>query len=534
MLTSLPRIFKLTVLVCGFCSIDAGRMPLGNAAKVTGLRSPRLTGAPSMTGMRSDMLRAGLPSLRIVGLRGGEGELAVEEAVNNLRSKSLDLGKTNEEVVQALKLMQTYIENIIKNPAETKFQKIRAGNKAFTSKIASLEGAAEVTADTLGHMVTTGPEGDGEQQIEEFWRLSCTLQGHEGDVRGISVVGDGKLVTASRDKSLKLWVESKEEGGEDGKAASYTYKDSKQLTGHEYHVASCSYLGPSDENPNGLILSGSYDYTSSGQVKVPAVVNMWDAETGDLRHSLTGHTATVSSIACSTDGKEIFSASWDKAVWALLPLPGNKLLSGSADRTIRLWDTVEGKCIGTLTGHSDCVRALVMLPDGKVASAGNDCMIKIWSLDLSGNSLEQTCGFCLGTFAGHENFIYDLAVLPNGDLVSAGEDRTIRVWRDGRQVCAIRNPDTVWSIAAISNGDIAAACADGKARIFTQADERMASEEQQNEYEELLAKTKIASHTLGGLQLEKLPGPEALERAGDHDGQVELEGEEEGGRRTWK
>ena len=76
--------------------------------------------------------------------------------------KSLDLGKTNEEVVQALKLMQTYIENIIKNPAETKFQKvlfiplargracevccaqIRAGNKAFTSKIACLEGAAEV------------------------------------------------------------------------------------------------------------------------------------------------------------------------------------------------------------------------------------------------------------------------------------------------------------------------------------------------------------------------------------------------------
>ena len=66
----------------------AGRMPLGNAAKATGLRSPRLTGAPSMRG-RSDMLRAGLPSLRIVGLRGGEGELAVEEAVNNLRSEWL-------------------------------------------------------------------------------------------------------------------------------------------------------------------------------------------------------------------------------------------------------------------------------------------------------------------------------------------------------------------------------------------------------------------------------------------------------------
>eukprot|EP00960_Hanusia_phi_P001752 50235-Hanusia_phi.AAC.1 len=107
-------------------------------------------------------------------------------------------------------------------------------------------------------------------------------------VRGIAAIGDGRIVTASRDKSLKIWLEGKEEGEEEGKPASYVYKDAKQLTGyvavahpshsliiislptlhalsavvpklnsclftcrHEYHVASCSYLPPSNEDPNG-------------------------------------------------------------------------------------------------------------------------------------------------------------------------------------------------------------------------------------------------------------------------------------------
>jgi WD40 repeat protein len=56
----------------------------------------------------------------------------------------------------------------------------------------------------------------------------------------------------------------------------------------------------------------------------------------------------------------------------------------------------------------------------------------MWSLDLSGNSLDTSCGFCIGTLAGHDNFIYTLAVLPNGDIVSGGEDRTVRVWHDGK------------------------------------------------------------------------------------------------------
>jgi hypothetical protein len=50
----------------------------------------------------------------------------------------------------------------------------------------------------------------------------------------------------------------------------------------------------------------------------------------------------------------------------------------------------------------------------------------------------------------------------------------------------------------------------------------MASEEELKAYEELLAACTINAHTMGGLQLDKLPGPEALEEQGKTDGQTRV------------
>jgi len=491
----------------------------------------------------------------------------------------MDAGKSNDEVNAAVKLIALYVGNAAKNPQESKFLRIRAGNKAFAGKISSLEGAVAVleackfmpqqqapaegkpeelfyvisseevgalgaaegaltaaisaaqtvAADTLGQLVTTAAEADA--AIEEVWRLGCQLEGHTQDVRGVAASEEGCLLTASRDKTVKVWALSKD-------SSQYTLH--KDLQGHEYHVASCAAVAATARDEE-LFLSGSYDLTTAGQVSIPPVVNVW-SPSGQLKKSLGGHKGTVSFLASSPEGDKLYSASWDKtirvwdrstlehqfelkghsqAVWALLPLRQGKLLSASADRSIKLWDQEE--CVGTLSGHTDCVRALALLPDGRFVSAGNDNTIKIWSLDLAGNSLEQTCGFCLATLVGHTNFVYALAVLPSGDIVSGGEDRTVRVWRDNKCVSIIRHPDTVWSVTALPNGDIATGCADGKARVFTQSEERQAGEEAMKEWEKLLANSTIASHTMGSqLQLDRLPGPEALEAPGATDGQTRV------------
>ena len=51
---------------------------------------------------------------------------------------------------------------------------------------------------------------------------------------------------------------------------------------------------------------------------------------------------------------------------------------------------------------------------------------------------------------------------------------------------------------------------------------RMAGEVELKRYEAQLAACKVSAHTMGGLQLDKLPGPEALEERGKTDGQTRV------------
>ena len=60
---------------------------------------------------------------------------------------------------------------------------------------------------------------------------------------------------------------------------------------------------------------------------------------------------------------------------------GKQLASGSEDKTIKLWDVANRKCLATLKGHSDAVNSVAWSPDGKtLASAGDDSTIRLWDV----------------------------------------------------------------------------------------------------------------------------------------------------------
>ena len=58
---------------------------------------------------------------------------------------------------------------------------------------------------------------------------------------------------------------------------------------------------------------------------------------------------------------------------------GKQVASGSADRTVRLWDVETGACIRTLEGHGRGVYSVGFRPDGKQLASGSfDRTVRLW------------------------------------------------------------------------------------------------------------------------------------------------------------
>ena len=62
---------------------------------------------------------------------------------------------------------------------------------------------------------------------------------------------------------------------------------------------------------------------------------------------------------------------------------GKRIVSGSDDKTVRLWDADTGQPVGQpLTGHTDMVLSVAFSPDGKrIASGSVDTTVRLWDAD---------------------------------------------------------------------------------------------------------------------------------------------------------
>ena len=130
-------------------------------------------------------------------------------------------------------------------------------------------------------------------------------------------------------------------------------------------------------------------------------LRLWDAETGALVSVMEGHLDEVSSVCFSPDGKKIASASKDK--------------------TVRVWDTRTGSALSTLTRHSDAVCFVRFSPDGwRIVSASVDTMICVWDV-MSFSVIKR--------LKGHTLKVTSLAFFPNGSqIVSGSSDKVLRIW----------------------------------------------------------------------------------------------------------
>lgn len=78
-----------------------------------------------------------------------------------------------------------------------------------------------------------------------------------------------------------------------------------------------------------------------------------------------------------------------------------------------------------LRGHTVWISSLSILPSGDIVSGSWDKTIRIWGRDIDDiNGLYV----CKQTLTGHTVCIATLSILSSGDIVSGSWNKTIRVW----------------------------------------------------------------------------------------------------------
>ncbi len=131
---------------------------------------------------------------------------------------------------------------------------------------------------------------------------------------------------------------------------------------------------------------------------------------------------------------------------------GLRILSGSSDTTMILWDRTTGKIIRRFGGHVGSVRSVAFLPDGHRGLSADEAgkVVRLWDLE-SGQSIRQ--------FRGHLETIFSLTVSPQGRLAYSGSgggtDFSVRVWDvgTGRGMRQLEgHKGMVWSLAVSPDG----------------------------------------------------------------------------------
>ena len=302
-----------------------------------------------------------------------------------------------------------------------------------------------------GQWLASGDGGWGDGNKIRLWdvktreMLSAT-KGHKGRILTLAFSPDGRLLASGdSDKAVRLWnapaLTPARVIAEFSEAPSFVAFDE---TGDALFVLSTNLVLL--ETATGTIRGGIFRHTDDvrsiafspdGRFIVSGsddrTVKVWEVESGRLLRSLEGHAGSVNAVAVSPDGRFIVSG-------------------GSWDTTVKVWKVESGRLLHSQEGHTGPVNAVAVSPDGRtIVSGSSDRTVKVWDAES---------GRLLRSLEGHTDWVRAVTVSPDGrTIVSGSDDRTVKVWdaKSGRLLRSLEGHTAwVWTVAVSPDGRLLA------------------------------------------------------------------------------
>ncbi|KAG8407269.1 U3 small nucleolar RNA-associated protein [Metarhizium acridum] len=417
-----------------------------NGREVTPAQSER----SEEEGIVAGIYRSGLPFILCVQVdhtlafyklptKGSEGSLGVPEPfrrISGTHDEIIDLGyllpdrslmalATNSEDIRLISVAQATTEG-----ASASWDS--DATPYFGQDVALLRGHEDIVIsldiDWSGHWIATGAKDNTARvwcvdSARNSYTCWATFSGHAESLGAValpkSVPAEGSaartrpldhppacLITGSQDQTVKKWEIPRQRQQQGSKPrAVFTRK------AHEKDINAINV-----HHSGNLFASASQDKT----------VKIWSMEEGEVQGILRGHKRGVWSVQFSPAQLPTIQGNDG-------PVTGKGvILTGSGDKSVKLWSLADYTCIRTFEGHSNSVLKVAWfgLPSQQeqsrkpvqFVSAAGDGLVKVWDA----NSGEAEC-----TLDNHEDRVWAVAVHPETNTIASGSgDSTVTFWKD--------------------------------------------------------------------------------------------------------
>mmetsp|Transcript_51379 Transcript_51379/g.61881 ORF Transcript_51379/g.61881 Transcript_51379/m.61881 type:complete len:472 (-) Transcript_51379:419-1834(-) len=205
-----------------------------------------------------------------------------------------------------------------------------------------------------------------------------TYNGHKDQITHIAKLDNKTFLTASRDAVVKMWDVAS------GKCL--------ESFVHDIKVTAVAVI-PGKKS----FLTGSCDNS----------IRLWNiAQPGDHSRTFYGHERTVTSLKMVNT---------------------SMFISGSEDKTAKLWHIKTGECMRSFRGHTESVTSICILGSNKFVTGSADGTAKLWN--YSGSIMKSfKKNWCINTFIGHTMGVSSVANNNGVTFLTGSNDNTVKLW----------------------------------------------------------------------------------------------------------